>query len=83
MLVRVRSEQVHLTLPVPLALGGFAVRLVPARYFENAIQGMTGEAFKEFVTTMLRECRDIAREYRGLEVVQVAASDGTFVSVTL
>ncbi len=83
MLVRVRSELVHLTLPVPLALGGFIVRIVPARYFENAIKGMSGKVSKGFIIALLRECRGIAREYRGLEVVQVASADGTYVSVTL
>ena len=32
---------------------------------------------------ILGECLDVLRENKGLEVVHVEASDGTFVSITL
>ncbi len=83
MVVRIRDGKLHLTLPVSLALAGAAIRIIPARSFEDAMDGMDGESFKEMVRVLLRECRSMAREYRGLEAVRVAAADGTYVSITL
>ncbi len=83
MVVRIRDEKFHLTLPVPLALAGAAIRIIPARCLEDSIEGMDGESFKKMARALLREFRGMAREFRGLEIVRVERSDGTLISVKL
>ena len=38
---------------------------------------------KETINLIVKECMDILKENKGLEVVHVEASDGTFVSIKL
>lgn len=38
---------------------------------------------KELLQELVRECRNVFKEYKGLEIVHVEAQDGTFVSIRL
>lgn len=87
MRVRIRSKDVNLFLPIPLRLAGAAIALIPERAFsdmQKSLPDNTGEFLdKATLRMMFRECYQILREYRGLEIVHVEASDGTYVSVRL
>lgn len=67
MKVKIIAKDVHFSMPVPMAMIGFVVKLIT----------------KETVSMILSECLDVLKENKGLEVIHVEASDETFVSITL
>ena len=87
MFVKIRTGEVRFSMPVPVSMIGFVVRLCPERLFEE-LRAQTPEPYRCLVTKacaamILGECQDILRENKGLEVVHVEGADGTFVSVKL
>lgn len=87
MRIIVRSKEIKLWLPVPLSLASAAVALLPETVVEDMKQSAP-EPFKEILTKeflrkLVRECRSILKEYKGLEIVHVKAMDGTYVSIRL
>lgn len=87
MKVKIRTADFRFTLPVPVGMIGFIVRLIPDRVFAE-MRAETPEAYRCLVTKdMLRmilgECQDILRQNKGLELIHVEAADGTFVSIKL
>lgn len=87
MKVKIRANDVHFTMPVPVGMIGFVVKLIPQRVFED-VQVHAPEPYsalltKDMVSMILSECQDILKENKGLEIVHVEATDGTFVSVQL
>jgi len=87
MKVKIRTKDIRLSLPVPVSLIGFVVRLLPEKLFEE-MRTDTPEPYnklltKETFSMILRECMDILKENKGLEIVHVEARDGTFVSIKL
>lgn len=87
MKVKVRTADFRFSMPLPVSMAGFALRWVPDRVFEEVRSG-TPEPYaslitKETIGMILGECLDVLRENKGLEMVHVEASDGTFVSITL
>ena len=87
MRVIIRSKDVNMWLPVPLALADAAVRFLPDSIMEeirNPIPSPYRELItKELLQELVRECRSVFKEYKGLEIVHVEAQDGTFVSICL
>ena len=87
MKVKIRTKDVRFSMPVPVTMIGFVVKLVPDRVFEelkaNTPQPYCSLVTKENISMILNECLDILKENKGLEVVHVEASDGTFVSIRL
>ena len=87
MRIRVRTKDFRLFIPIPDAMVGFAVRLIPEKALEemraDTPEPYRGLVTKENVSMLLRECLDVIRENKGLEVIHVEASDGTFVSIIL
>lgn len=87
MKIRVRTEQIKFFLPVPNALIGLAAALIPdkafASLYENIPEPYQALMSKKAVRMLLRECVDVIKENKGLEIIQVQASDGTFVSIVL
>lgn len=87
MKVKIRTKDVHFTMPVPIGMIGFVVKLLPDRLFVQMRANVPApyEALlaKDTVSMILSECLDILKENKGLEVVHVEASDGTFVSIRL
>ena len=87
MRITVRSGHTKLFLPIPLALADTAVSLLP----DSAIEDMKKSVpplYQELVTKknlrlVIRECRAVLKEYRGLEIVHVEDHNGTFVSIRL
>ncbi len=89
MRVTIRTEgfRFALPIPIPVSLAGAVVRLLPDRLFQELGQEVPEPyrvlVAKEYILLVLDECLDVLKENRGLEVVHVDASDGTFVSVIL
>ena len=87
MRVKVRTRDVRFFLPVPAAMIGFVIKLLPQKAFEE-MRANTPEPYRDLITkenirTILEECLDVLKENRGLEVIHVEAADGAFVSVKL
>lgn len=87
MKVTVKSEDINISIPVPLAMADIAIRAVPDRVFEK-IMDRTGiscdvDVCRDAVSMMIKECRDIFSMNRGLEIIHVEGSDGTYISVVL
>ena len=87
MRIIIRSKDVNMWLPVPLVLADAAVRFLPDSIMEeirNPIPSPYREVItKELLQELVRECRNVFKEYIGLEIVHVEAQDGTFVSIRL
>nr|WP_308627747.1 hypothetical protein [uncultured Eisenbergiella sp.] len=87
MRIIIRSKDVNMRLPVPLALADAAVRFLPEAVVEDlrkSVPAPYGEVItKELLQSLVRECRMVLKEYKGLEIVHVEAGDGTFVSIRL
>lgn len=87
MIVKVRTKDIHFSMPVPVTMIGFVVKMIPERVFEemriNASEPYASLITKEYVSMILGECIDILKENKGLEMVHVEAKDGTFVSIRL
>lgn len=87
MRVKIRTKDIRFSIPVPVSMAGFVIKLIPERVFTE-INFHTPKPYRALVTKdtislILRECLDILRENKGLEIVHVEASDGTFVSIKL
>ena len=84
MKVKIRTKDVHFSMPVPIGMIGFVVKLLPDRLFvqmrTNVPAPYDALLTKDTVSMILSECLDILK---GLEFVHVEASDGTFVSIRL
>lgn len=87
MYVKIKTPDLRFSMPVPVSLIGFVVRMIPDRVFEE-LRAHTPEPYRCLVTksqvgAILEECLDILRENKGLEAVRVEGGDGTFVSIKL
>lgn len=87
MKVTVKTEGIDISMPVPMAMAEVAIKAVPETVFKK-IRKEVPPPFdslvcKEAVLLMFRECRDIFKENKGLEIVHVEGCDGTLVSIVL
>ncbi|MDO4544547.1 MAG: hypothetical protein Q4C25_00175 [Bacillota bacterium] len=87
MKIKIRTKGFRLSMPVPLRMAGMMVRMIPDKQFEQ-MREETPPPYdalmtKEVFVMLCQECLDVLREYKGLEMVHVEASDGTFVSIKL
>ncbi|MCH1981995.1 hypothetical protein MCG98_05390 [Ruminococcus sp. OA3] len=87
MKVKIRTKDFRFSMPVPVSMIGFVVKMIPDRVFED-IRVHTPDPYrclitKDNISMILSECLDILRENKGLEAVHVEAADGTFVSIKL
>ncbi len=74
-------------MPVPLGMVDLAIKAMPEAAFEK-LREKSEPPFdsiicKETVSFIFRECRDIFRKNKGLEIVHVEGYDGTYVSIKL
>ncbi len=74
-------------LPLPVSLLGFVIRLLPDRLFTK-MQKHTPAPYnclltKESIRLLAAECLAVSKECKGLEVLQIRAQDGTFVSIRM
>ena len=87
MKVKIRTKDFRFFLPVPASLIGFAVKLIPDKACEK-MRASTPAPYcclitKENIRRTAKECLDVLKEHKGLEIIHVEAEDGTFVSVKL
>ena len=87
MTVRISSKNIRFFIPLPTAMIGLAIRWMPDRVLDE-IRAGAPEPYrhlitKEYVGMVLKECRDVLRGNKGLEIIHVEAGDGTYVSVKL
>lgn len=85
MKVKIRAKGVHLSMPIPVSMVGFVIRFIPDRIFED-MRSHTSNPYcslisKDIISIVLRESLDLFKENKGLEIIHVEASDGTFVSI--
>ena len=85
--MKIRAENAHFSMPLPVAMIGFAIKWIPEKIFEE-LRGHTPEPYcglvtKENIGALLEECLDILKENKGLEIVHIEAKNGTFVSIRL
>ena len=87
MKVKIRTKDFRFSMPVPLSMIGFVIKMLPDKAFEE-ITANTPEPYrclvtKETICMVLEECLDVLKGNKGLEIVHVEAADDTFVSITL
>ena len=80
MKIVVKTKNTDFSMPVPLAMAELAI-------FEKGREKM-GPPYDAFITrelavTMFRECKDIFRQNKGLEIIHAEGHDGTYISVVL
>ena len=86
-LVRSPEMPISLRLPIPLGMAEVAVNFIPEKTLEKAKKDVPpafqGLLTKPMLKLLVGECTDILKEYKGLEIIHVESTDGTFVSITL
>ena len=87
MKIKIRTEAFRFTMPVPVRMAGFVIKILPSKAFAQ-MQAKTPEKYRPLVTKtnlrmLVNECLGILKENKGLEIVHVEAADGTFVSIKL
>lgn len=87
MTVKIRTKGFRFFVPVPVSMIGFVFKFIPDRVFEqmrvNTPPPYDSLITKEFISMVLWECLETVKENRGLEIVHVEGSDGTFVSIKI
>lgn len=87
MKIRVYTDKVHMTIPVPISLAGAALRFIPNAAFdamkESVPQGYEHLVSRKAIQFYYKMSREIMAEYPGLEIVHVESHDGAMVSIIL
>lgn len=87
MKVKIRTKDFRFSLPVPIGMAGFVVQMLPEKLFEemriNTPEPYDKLVTKETINLIVKECMDILKENKGMEIIHVEAADGTFVSIKL
>ncbi|MCD2492597.1 hypothetical protein LQE92_08150 [Lacrimispora sp. NSJ-141] len=87
MRVKIRTKDMRFFLPVPVSMIGLVIRMIPSKVFEemrmNTPEPYDSLLTKENIVMISRECLDIMKENKRLEIIHVEAADGTFVSIKL
>lgn len=86
MRIIIRTKDIHLLLPIPLRMAGFAIRFIPESSLRSICTSLPSplkeQIDKKLLLMLYKEYYSILRDYHGLEIVQVKAED-TFVSIKL
>lgn len=85
MKIVVRTDGKTIRVPVPLGLAGGIISIMPDIAFRQLRDG-TPEPYKQyvskpFITFLCKECLGSLKECKGLEIVHVETTDGTYVSI--
>lgn len=87
MKVKIKTADLHFSMPVPVTMIGFVIKMIPDKLFEKVRDGVPDPyralITKETISMALGACQDVLKEHKGLEMVHVETADGTFVSITL
>ena len=84
MMIRVKSSDVNLTIPVPM---GLVCNRVTAEIGGKAIEKHVSKEVLSLdshqLNRLMREIRRVTKLCKGLDLVEVEAADGTYVRITL
>lgn len=87
MKVEIKSDKINFSMPVPIGMADMAVRAMPDAMLERVKKHILPPfdqlVSKEVFSFIFRECSDVFKENRGLEIVRVKAHDGTYMSIVL
>lgn len=87
MRITVRAKNVNISMPVPLAMVGFAIRALPEAVFQDLRKKAPPACGvlinKDAVCFLWQECRDSLQGFEGLELIHIESEDGMFVSIRL
>lgn len=87
MKIKIRTPQIRLSLPIPLALTGAIIKLFPNKAWADIVKQIPQPYChlinKETIYLLVKQCLAIFKESRGLEIVHIETSDNTFVSIKL
>ncbi len=75
MIVSIKSEEFNLTLPVPLFMGGIAIRCIP--------KSQLNKEEKEIVLQLFKAVKGSLKGYKGLKIVEVVSHSGEHITVTI
>ena len=87
MKIKVYTDKVHMTIPVPISLAGAALRFIPKAAFDAMKESVPQEyehlVSREAIQFYYGMCKEIVAEYPGLEMVHIESHDGAMVSIKL
>lgn len=87
MKVKIKTKDIHFSMPVPVGLASMVVGLIPeaalSKWRDEVPEPYRALITKENLKMLTDECVGILKENKGLEVVNVEAADGTYVYIRL
>lgn len=75
MIVAIKSEGFNLTLPIPLSMGGVAIRCLPNKIINNQEKKIALQLFKTVKGSL--------KGYKGLRIVEVESQNGEHITITI
>ncbi|WP_446899275.1 hypothetical protein ACSVC9_05120 [Clostridium sp. LBM24168] len=83
MKVYIRTGSIRFIMPIPLVFLKFGVAMVNSSFIKRNIPERHRKYIEIIDFKQLSKCIGLLKEYRGLEILEVRAKDGTKVSITL
>ncbi|MEK4628963.1 hypothetical protein MKZ17_12215 [Solibacillus sp. FSL R7-0682] len=92
LLIKVKTEDVRLSIPIPYALLNIAISIFVSSFFQKKLNKWTNEYFKrrkfDFTLPLIdkQTVKPLVQEmknYKGLTLIDVQAKDGTEVKIRL
>jgi hypothetical protein len=75
MKIRIRAQKLNLWIPVPLSMGGLAIRY--------GLKGKVDDHQRQLMLQAFKVCKHHLKAYRGMKIVEVHASTGEYISITV
>lgn len=75
MIVSIKNEDLNLTLPIPLSMGGIAIRCIPNKLLNTQEKKLALQLFKSVKGTL--------KDYKGLKIVEVISHNGEHILVKI
>lgn len=75
MIVSIKSKGFKLILPVPLFMGGVAIKFIPQKYLDSNEKKIAVEGFKAVKKSL--------KGYKGLKILEVSSHDGEHIVIKI
>ena len=75
MRIRIKVDRVNWWVPVPLGLGGVAIRI--------GTKGRVPDVERKLILQVYKSCKKELKKYKGLRIVEVETANGERVVITL
>ena len=75
MKVRIKADKINLYLPVPLWVGGIAIRI--------GLKGKLDQEQRRIILKTYKICKKHLKAYKGLELVNVESASGEKIRITI